>query len=280
MIKNLKIKLINKIFFYFIKLYLRQNKEKKNIMRYILDTNMKNLTDHDKYRHSENIKDLLYPKFKYTEFNNLIFEDKPFIEWYKKFSNKNIISKNNWHSFDRKYNLRSILELTTRVKGDLVEAGCWNGFSASLMCEFANRTDKSKKIHLFDSFEGLSEPDKKKDDTRWWKKGTFAVKEEDLKQNLRKFKNFRIYKGWIPDKFEQITKKKFSFLHIDVDLFKPTLDTLNFFYSRINSGGIILFDDYNFKNCKGHKRAADIFFRNKREKIIPLSSGQSFIIKK
>ena len=44
-------------------------------------------------------------------------------------------------------------------------------------------------------------------------------------------------------KFYKVKNKKFSLIHIDVDLYKPTFDSLSFFYPKLCKGGVILCDD-------------------------------------
>lgn len=235
--------------------------------------NIKVSNEKDKHETLTKITSKIYPKYKISEFNNLMFEEVSFIDFYKKF-----MDKENWYSFDRKYNLKNLLELTNLLTGDIVEAGAYQGFSSYLMCEFVRNNKSKKLVHLFDSFEGLSEPSNF-DDLDWWKKGQFNTNPQIILNNLAEFNNFKIYKGWIPNVYSNLKIEKVSFLHIDVDLYQPTLDTLNYFYERMEKDGLILFDDYNFKNCKGHKLAIDEFFIGKKEKVIKLSSGQAFIIK-
>src|SRR5437879_4756651 len=88
------------------------------------------------------------------------------------------------------------------------------------------------------------------------------------------------HKGWLPEKFQEVKDRRFSFVHIDVDLYQPTLDSLAFFYPRTTSGGIILSDDYAFITCPGQKKAMDSFFSDKPEEIVALPTGQGFVIKK
>ena len=76
-----------------------------------------------------------------------------------------------------------------------------------------------------------------------------------------------------------ISERRFSFVHVDVDLFQPTLDSIRFFYERTNTGGIILCDDYGFATCPGATRAVDEFLADKPEKMISLSGGSGFLIK-
>ena len=94
----------------------------------------------------------------------------------------------------------------------------------------------------------------------------FKSSEEFLKKEvLHDFDFIKIYKGWIPKKdLRKYKKKKFSFIHIDLDLHKPILDTLEFFYPRLVKGGIIICDDYNSSQFPGAKKAWDDFLKTKK----------------
>ena len=48
---------------------------------------------------------------------------------------------------------------------------------------------------------------------------------------------------------------KFSFVHLDFDLYQPTIDCFNFIKDRLEKNAIILVDDYNFINQEGVKKA-------------------------
>ena len=72
--------------------------------------------------------------------------------------------------------------------------------------------------------------------------------------------------------------ERFSFVHLDVDLYQPTMDSLEFFYGRMNPCSIILCDDYGFVTCPGAKKAMDSFFADKPEEIVSLPTGQGFVV--
>jgi O-methyltransferase len=86
--------------------------------------------------------------------------------------------------------------------------------------------------------------------------------------------------GWIPTRFHDAGDRRFAFVHIDVDLEQPTRDSIEFFYPRLNPGGILLCDDYGFAACPGATRAIDEFLAHKPEKIVALASGGGFIVKR
>lgn len=232
--------------------------------------------EYSQYLLAEKFVNLIYPKYKFSEFGSIYFEDKCFIKKYEFLD-----GKNNYHSLDRKYVLNELLNLILDVDGDTVECGVFRGSSSYLIVEFIIKNNLNKIHHMFDSFEGLSKPNKI--DGNYWREGDFSRSDlyNFVFQRFKKFGSKSIlYKGWIPNKFSVIENKKFSFVHIDVDLYQPTYDSLFFFYNRCNEGAIILFDDYGFLSCIGAKKAIDDFFQDKPEKIIKLNTGQAFIIKK
>jgi hypothetical protein len=113
-----------------------------------------------------------------------------------------------------------------------------------------------------------------------WKAGNLTAAESVCTDNLKEFDFVKFYKGWIPARFEDVKDLQFAFVHIDVDLYQPTLDSVQFFYYRMNKGAVMICDDYGFVTCPGARQAMDDFFMNKPEKLVMLTTGQAFVIKK
>jgi len=179
---------------------------------------------------------------------------------------------------DRKWMLVQLLRMLESVPGDTAECGVYLGASSYLMALMNKETKAFQRTHhLFDSFEGLSEPSDK--DGVHWSKGDLSIGEEVVRKKLSKFSELKFHKGWIPEKFNEVKDLKFAFVHIDVDLYQPTLDSIAFFYERMSAGGIILCDDYGFTSCPGATKACDEFLEGKPEQMIALSCGGGFIIK-
>lgn len=170
------------------------------------------------------------------------------------------------------YQIFMAVKRTQKIDGDLAEVGVYNGGSAKLICEAKG----DKTLHLFDTFQGL--PDLSKyDDPRKFQKGNFSASLEDVKNYLKKYKNVYFYKGLFPSTADIIKNKNFSFVHLDVDLYESTLASIEFFYSRMNRGGIIMSHDYI--NSPGVRKAIDDFFRDKPEPIIEMSGLHCLIVK-
>ncbi len=56
----------------------------------------------------------------------------------------------------------------------------------------------------------------------------------------------QFYKGYFPETGEPVKDKRFSFVHLDVDLHESTLQALQFFYPRMTPGR---------HHCLGHDYA-------------------------
>lgn len=121
---------------------------------------------------------------------------------------------------------------TSKIKGDIAEVGTYKGGSSKIICEAKGR----KTLHLFDTFEGLPELSKLYD-TRLVQKGDYAASLIEIKRYLKGFKGVHFYKGLFPSTSGPVKNKKFSFVNLDVDLYKSTLSGLAFFYPRMSKGG-------------------------------------------
>lgn len=141
-----------------------------------------------------------------------------------------------------------------------------------MICEAKGDRD----LHLFDTFEGLPQSDDK-DDKQLFRKGQYEANYEEVKQYLAGYANVHIYKGYFPNTAAPINDKFFSFVSLDVDLYESTKKALDFFYSRMSKGGIILSHDY--QGAKGVKKAFQEFMKDKPEPIVEIAGNQCLIIK-
>ena len=228
------------------------------------------LDEQERFQIAERLAMAVYPKYKFSEFGRLFLEDEKFLRYYE-----SVMDPGNWHSLDRKYVLKELLKQAVCVEGDTAEAGVYKGASSFLICEAISGSERCN--HLFDSFEGLSRPDA--NDGTYWKEGSLPATADDVHRTLNAFDNYKVYKGWIPDRFQEVEKRTFCFVHIDVDLYEPTKRSLEFFYPRLGSGAILLLDDVGFKTCPGATRAADEFFATRPEPVVYLPTGQGFVVK-
>ena len=166
---------------------------------------------------------------------------------------------------------------------NVAECGCFKGFSTYIIAKILEKNNFTKKFYIFDSFEGLSplsDQDLMGLDNSTLKDGAFKCSEINFMKNIGDFEFMEVKKGWIPERFKDVDKKKFSFVNIDVDIYQPTKDALDFFYPRLIKGGCIHIDDYNFREWPGSKIAIKEFEKNNKISFsyeVPL--GGYFLIK-
>jgi O-methyltransferase len=177
---------------------------------------------------------------------------------------------------DEAYVIFSIAKAQSILEGDMAEVGVYRGSSAKLICEAKG----NRKLHLFDTFDGLhnvSDADTHFGDIRFWKERQFSgVNLESVRKYLSQYDNVFFYKGEFPSTADPIVNSTFSFVHLDADLYRSTLDSLKFFYPRLVDGGIILSHDYH---ADGVKRAFDEFFKDRQKPVIELASSQCIVIR-
>ncbi len=170
------------------------------------------------------------------------------------------------------YHIFMAVRSTEKVPGDIAEVGVYRGGSAKIICAAKG----NRPLHLFDTFEGLPKVDEV--DAVWpFYEGKFAASFDDVKKYLATETNVSLYKGLFPDTAGPVIDRKFSFVNLDVDTYESTKQCLQFFYSRMNPGGIIISHDY--LTAPGVQKAVDEFFSDKPEPVIETAGSQCFIVK-
>lgn len=178
-----------------------------------------------------------------------------------------------------------------RVAGDVVECGCAAGLSFLELClTFSNHHLgwTGEGFHIFDSFEGLSEPGKQ--DLQFdradanaamvaanMEAGRYAFPLQIVSENVhRLFPRVELHPGWIPASFAGQLERIYRFVHIDVDLYQPTRDSLDYFFPRMADGGVIITDDYNWP---GARKAFQEFCVEHGLDLRTTDTAQAFLVK-
>jgi hypothetical protein len=212
------------------------------------------------------------PEYRFTWYQLGWWDDPAFSAYLSRFGEQEGFNAH------RRWALYQLLRLTAGVPGDTAECGVFQGAGSYLLAAANRALGDGRLHHAFDSFQGLSPPTER--DGTYWAPGALASPLEATRQNLADFGDaVRLYAGWIPERFPEVADRTFRFVHIDVDLFAPTLASLEFFYPRVPPGGIILCDDYLFTTCPGATQAVDEYLAGRPEKMVPLADGAGFLIK-
>ena len=173
---------------------------------------------------------------------------------------------------DEKYTLYSSMKAVSQLDGSIAEVGTYKGGSAKILCELKDQ----KKIHLFDTFEGLPQPSNKELVKAGWLSDTSL---KSVKNYLSGYNNIFFYKGYFPQTARNLTSEKFCLVHLDTDLYQSTLDSLEFFWPKMVKGGRIISHDYNAIEVDGVKQAFKEFFKVSPEMLIEIADTQILVVK-
>lgn len=157
--------------------------------------------------------------------------------------------------------------IENNVVGEVAELGVFRGDFSRLLNEIFH----DKKLYLFDTFESFCSKDIEEERKNKYMKDdiitqvTQGLKDTNVEYVMSKMKNkdkVIIKKGYFPESLGSL-EERFCFVSLDVDLYRPTLEGLKYFYERLSPGGYIFIHDYNHKLFPGVYAAVRDF-----EKII------------
>ncbi len=165
----------------------------------------------------------------------------------------------------------SLARAQSALGGEMAEVGVYQGCSAKII----STASGGVKLHLFDTFEGLPAPDAT-EHTRM-RKGHYAATLASVRAFLGDQANVCYYPGMFPSTAADCGERRFSFVHLDVDLKTSTRACLDYFYPRMLPGGIILTHDYSYLD--GVRAAFAEFLVGRSERVIELASSQAMLVK-
>ena len=173
------------------------------------------------------------------------------------------------------------------VPGDFVECGTNRGFLASAIMQQNRWNEIERMFYLMDTFSGL--------DTRYvsvaeinngaldrnklhLENGFYTTNVEGVVENFSEWTNVRIIQGSIPETLPQIDAQQVAFVHIDLNCAPPEVAAMDYLWSRLTPGGLVLLDDYAFFGYLPQKTAMDEFARRKGVRVLSLPTGQGLIL--
>ncbi len=221
-------------------------------------------------------------KIKKNEKLFIDIEEKEFWEIY------HLCSPYTMTSVERMYSLYSSVDyiLSNNIEGDFVECGVWRGGSAMLIAKMlSNRNVYNRKIYLYDTYEGMTEPTNKdlssngENATTLFKKiidesgkpAWCVANLTDVKNNMKLTKypenNLVYIEGKVEDTIpKNLPEHQIAILRLDTDWYESTKHELIHLYPMIAKNGILIIDDYG---CwKGCQKAVDEYFKENKVPVL------------
>ena len=184
-------------------------------------------------------------------------------------------------------NIKYIVE--NDIPGDVVECGVWKGglmqLAALTLLELG---DVSRKIYLYDTFEGMPEPgvfDKDWNDAsphpkweslRWESEDSlgsrfgFGGSLETVRSTMEETKypseNFIFVRGLVEETIPTTCPKQIAYLRLDTDWYSSTAHELEYLFPLLSVGGILVIDDYGY--YKGSRKATDEYIKKNNIRIL------------
>jgi predicted O-methyltransferase YrrM len=148
-----------------------------------------------------------------------------------------------------------------------LEAGAYRGGSAYfLAASLKEHLGREVELHVLDTFAGHIASSIGERDSASHVAGMFGdVEREDVEGFLSVFKKTRVHQGDAVETVEKLKLTSLSLVHLDMDLYAPTLALLRRLGPMVVAGGVIVVDDFGAPKCPGIAAAVGEFLADSRE---------------
>ncbi len=190
-------------------------------------------------------------------------------------------------SVERQYAVFKAVEYIVKnnIKGDLVECGVWRGGNSMMMAlALQHFGDTSRRIFLYDTFEGMSDPteqDRQFDGTDATHEFNASKRDDggndwcyadidDVQQNMRStnypFGQISFVKGKVEDTLPNTLPESVAVLRLDTDWYASTYHELVHLYPLLQKNGVLVIDDYG--HWQGAREAVDTYLREQNINLL------------
>ena len=182
----------------------------------------------------------------------------------------------------RGYALWQFVGQCVPLEGDLLEVGTWRGGSAALIAARMQSLPmlRGRRLYLADTFRGVVKAGERDD---YYKGGEHAdASPDDVRNILRHVRPecYTLLEGVFPDETgTALGNSRLCLCHIDVDVYRSARDTMDWVWSRMPIGGMIIYDDYGFWGCEGVTALGNEEYAERDRIFIHNLNGQGVTIK-
>ena len=169
------------------------------------------------------------------------------------------------------------------IPGDIVECGVWKGGSMMAVAQTLIRKGAKRRLYLFDTFEGMSEPTAADTDYQGNVAANLLENADKATQNIWAYSDLDtvkrniantgydeadviFVKGKVEDTIPLNAPDQISLLRLDTDWYESTIHELRHLYPRLSVGGVLIIDDYG--HWTGAKKAVDEYIKGNNLKIL------------
>jgi O-methyltransferase len=151
------------------------------------------------------------------------------------------------------------LAIRHRISGDFVECGVYAGAQSALMAKalLVNEID-DRRVHLFDTFDGIPKPGPEDAELACNIGGESACSLAHVRSNMQTWGIPESLLAYCVGLIEEVTSadlvwqglRSIAVLRLDLDLYSGTLAALKLLYPLVSPGGYVIIDDFNLSGCR------------------------------
>jgi len=199
-----------------------------------------------------------------------------FLEIYKKCKNYTMTT------WERMYSLYQAVKyvVNRNIEGDFVECGVWRGGSSMVIAMTLLKLGvDNRKIILYDTFKGMSEPTEDDIDMYnneampvWSNQATSDYNKwcyaslEDVHYNMSltqyNMNNVSFVEGMVEDTIPRTNPNKIAILRLDTDWYESTYHEMNHLFPIVSNLGVLIIDDYG--HWQGARKAINQYFEENK----------------
>jgi O-methyltransferase len=178
---------------------------------------------------------------------------------------------------ERMYALwQAVRQIAHRVDGAVVECGVWRGGSSMLAALALLDLNDIRDLYLYDTFVGMPPPSDvdrapvlgqhaeevllRKDAVGELTRAIAGL--EEVRANMARtgYPSERLHyvEGKVEDTIPDRAPERIAILRLDTDWYESTRHELQHLYPRLESGGVLIIDDYGW--WEGARKAVDEYF--------------------
>lgn len=172
----------------------------------------------------------------------------------------------------------------SNIPGDMVECGVWRGGSTmAAALTLIAENDRSRTLHLFDTFEGMPPPTGIDREAQSGQPASVLLEGADECSDLRCYapldqvrtnlastgypaEKTDFIKGRVEDTIPAHAPREIAVLRLDTDWYQSTKHELVHLYPRLSVGGVLIVDDYG--HWEGARNAVDEYIAEHELQIL------------
>lgn len=175
-----------------------------------------------------------------------------------------------------------------RVPGDFLECGVNAGFVSSAIMRRLDWKNIPKRFYLIDTFRGPITAQYSSEEIEAGRlalaektiaSGGYVTDTERVRRNYAEWPNATVIQGAVPEILPEVPVDRVAFLHLDMNCAYPERAALEFFWTRLTPGALVLFDDYSYFGCEQQAESIDAATAKLGVSVLSLPTGQGLVIK-